>query len=463
MTNATDDPNCPIVTVWLRIGAALVLGATLLVVGPGISLRESARATIQVDFTEALVQVSPERYGTGITGYGRGSNIALNTTHRTLLTQLGVGTMRIELAYTAPGDANSRLVCGGKGCDQSIDAAAWLNAIRQAGAEPIVILPMDGRRDAAADLVDAVRIYQELSGAGIPVRRFIVGNEPDHPTNPKRLGPVEYSRRFNQIADALHQIDPDTRVGGPALTYYNKMFIDAFLAMSGRRIDFIDFHKYGQGGSDHQRDQTLLGTTVRTYRDQIADLRRRIDAALPADRARQVGIQVGEFNLDWDGDPRLLTGFNAVWIAAVLGTILQAGATAIQYGDKNGQLGLTSEIGEGGIPRNQPLPAYHGYGMFTGEGLFRAFGTDLVRTHSNTPLLYVFASANPRNIVVVNATTTPIKAEITLKGVSDAKIQSWVLGQDVHTPKRDTVTGDVRSGTAPISLPARSVTTLLID
>ncbi|HUR01719.1 MAG TPA: PA14 domain-containing protein, partial [Nonomuraea sp.] len=175
-------------------------------------------------------------------------------------------------------------------------------------------------------------------------------------------------------------------------------------------------------------------------------------------------VQIGEFNSDHKDDDghRTLTHFNTLWGAAALGQILHAGASAYQYGDKNGQLGLTSEKGEGDIPRNEPLPIYHGIGMYTGEGLFRPFGKTIVQASANNDKLHVFASDQSKNVVLVNVGADPIEAGLALTGLTAGTAAIWQSTSDAWTPHR-TGTATITGGKATVTLPAGSATTLVID
>ncbi len=436
-------------------------------------------ATVTINLMHPVASVAAYHYGTSITGYGQGEYITNSETHRGHLRRLGLGLMRIELRWTRPGDPTSRVACGGTHCAQHIPGEAWVRAIRELGAEPMVILPLNPHHSVEIDIADAVNLYEYLASRDLRVRRFIVGNEPDNSRNPRRMDAEEYSRRFNLIADALHELDPQVQVGGPATMYYNTEYLDTFLRLSGSRVDFVDFHKYGQGGEQNLSDDELLGTVIQGYRDQLADLRHRIQTLVP-DRAHQIGIQIGEYQLDWDGDPRMLTPFGAVWSAAVLGTILSEGAVAVQYGDRNGELGLTGTAELPGIVAGDPLPIYHGISMFTGAGQFRSFGQTMVRATSSTSRLYAFASVRQTNIVLVNTAAEPLRTRLRLEGREPeaTTAQRWELTEESGQPQRvedlslqptpliEARAGRTSGDTHPevtLTLPPRSVTTLVID
>ncbi|WP_026212694.1 PA14 domain-containing protein [Longispora albida] len=440
----------------LRRGLVASTLAAAGILAAGQPAAAAPSATVTVDFNQSVQAVSAASFGATITGYGNGSYITNDAVHRGHVDRLGVGTARFEVGYAVPGDPASALRCGGNYCETNIPAADWIAAIRQTGAEPLVILPLDGRHDAGIDRTDAVNIYQHLAASGTPVRQFIIGNELNNGGNPKNMSAAAYSSRFNLIADALRAVDPAVRLGGPATSYYDAAYLETVLAGSGSRMDFVDFHKYGQGGTVNHDDATLLGDRVRSYGTDIASLRAQITRLVPG---RALGIVIGEYNLDWDSDPRNLTPFNTVWSAGVLGTILRGGGTAIQYGDKNGPLGLTSENDMAGFTRNAPLPIYHGIGMFTGEGLFRPFGATMVQASADTTDLHVFASTGAKNIVLVNTSADATATTLRLNGLLAGTAEIW---QATTGAPQSAGSLTVAGGTGTLTLPGRSVTTLVL-
>ncbi|NUW32651.1 hypothetical protein HTZ77_14590 [Nonomuraea sp. SMC257] len=444
----------------LRAVLAGGLAAAALVWPAGASAEAAAAATVSVDFTKPIRTISPADIGIGITGYGEGSYITNDTRHRDNLRRLAAGRMRIELHYQQPGDHSSPIVCGGYKCDTQVSGDAWIDAIRDLGAEPVVILQVDGRQSAEVNRDDAVALYRHFAATGKPIRRFIVGNELNCACTPEKpeMSATEYSRRFNLIADALRAENPALVIGGPATAWNADDYIRTFLQGSGDRVSFVDYHDYGNG-SEQITDEALLGDVIRAYETDIEGVRATVRSVL----GRDLPIQIGEFNSDFD-DPdghRTLAHFNTLWGAAALGQILHAGASAYQYGDKNGRLGLTSTKGEGGIARSEPLPIYHGLGMYTGEGLFRPFGTTVVQASANTAKLHVFASDNAKNVVLVNVGAEPLETALTLNGLSSGTAAVWQSTSDAWTPHR-TGSATVSGGKATVTLPAGSATTLVI-
>ncbi|MET7335033.1 PA14 domain-containing protein [Nonomuraea sp. NPDC005650] len=445
----------------LRAALAGGLAAAVAIWPVAAPAEAAVAAAVSVDFTKPVRTLSAGDYGVGITGYGEGSYITNDARHREHLRNLKAGRMRIELHYQEPGNPSSPIVCGGYKCDTTITGDAWIAAIRDLGAEPVVILQVDGRQTAEVNRDDAVALYRHFAASGMPVRRFILGNELNCTCTPEKpeMSASEYSRRFNLITDALDAADSAVRVGGPATAWNDLSYIRTFLEGSRDRVDFLDYHDYGNG-TDPISDEDLLGAAIRSYETDLKEVGALAESVL----GRKIDLQIGEFNSDFD-DPdghRTLTHFNTLWGAAALGQILHAGAAAYQYGDKNGQLGLTSTKGEGGIQRSEPLPIYHGIGMFTGEGLFRPFGTTMVQATADTDQLYAFASDSAKNVVLVNVGAQPLETRLAFTGLTAGTAAIWQSTSDAWAPHR-TGTAAIAGGAATLTLPAGSATTLVID
>ncbi|MEU6861424.1 hypothetical protein AB0B28_21425 [Glycomyces sp. NPDC046736] len=434
--------------------AALLAGVAAVALAPSAN---AADTTITVDFTTPVAEIEPGDFGASITGYGGLNYIVDSDEHRAAMAAQGFTALRIELAYETPGDHASRIVCGGDWCHTDFDGDQWVDAIRSLGAEPILVLP--------AEPVDAAAIFAHFN-AQEPVTKVIVGNELDA-GDPPKMDAATYSARFNEIAADLKALAPAVEVGGPGTAYNNLAYLQTFLNGSGELVDFVDYHDYGKGPEAKSPEQLLA--EVADYETDIAEVRALIETAVPA-RADEIGIQIGEWNMDWaDASPdcaSMTTHLPTVWGAAALGTILESDAAALVYGDKNGCLGLTGEWGEGTgsdfVDQNEPLPIYHGIGMFSGEGLFRGFGSTMVETTSADPLLYVFASTGGENVVIVNTGTEAVTADLAFTGLDTGSAAIWRSTDTDRAPHSDG-TAAVTAGSTSVELPARSVTTLVID
>src|SRR5260370_40618133 len=99
--------------------------------------------------------------------------------------------------------------------------------------------------------------------------------------------------------------------------------------------------------------------------------------------------------------------------------------------------------------------------MFTGEGLFRGFGDTLVRANTTLPNVEVYASDNPKNIVVINKDPSMTQTiALSLKGVTSGTIDVWRKDGSVLFPnpplKLETLS--LLSGTLTYQLPPFFVT-----
>jgi hypothetical protein len=398
-----------------------VLGLALLI---ALEAFGQVAPSIQVDFTNVVRAVSPLTFGLDSSGYGN-PVFPNDSLEQLRLKSLNLGMMRMELKYAVSGDPNSKIECGGAGCATSVVGDNFINAIKAAGAEPVVITDMykGNQTDSVTDAVNLVTHFNVTTGN--PVHRWILGNEPDN----NSIAVSEYVAQFNAMYDAMKAVDPTILIGGPAAASFNKTYLTSFLAGCGSRVDFVDFHAYGEGSSDNLPQAQLLAQT-QNYEDNLNKLRTMIQSAAPG-RAASIGMEVGEWNMNWNGAgsvANMYTEFNTVWGALTIGHILNAGGLSMQYADKNGPLGALyqSDMSAYGAKLDDPMPVYYAHGMFTGEGLFQHFGAVQVAATTTLPLVNVWASDHEKNIVVVNADPANSQnAVFGLTGVTTGSVEVW--------------------------------------
>lgn len=462
-TGPTEPPAGPGRDRTLPFRVALGVVAALMI-GGGLALRPDGGATapgavaaeVTVDFGQAVATTPRTDFGTTISGYGNGSHVANDEAHQARLRDLGVGLLRIEMRFREPGDPASGVRCNSLGCAEDVTGEQWVAGIEAVGAEPLLVLPIDPAHPVEQDAADAVALARFFADQGVPIRYFVVGNEPDLGGNQPKTGVDDYSARFNAIADALHGASDEYQVGGPTLAGLSPDYVDPFLRASGDRLDFYDLHRYGRCGDGTEP----IGPDA--YREAIGFVQGRLEELVP-DRADEIGIQVGEYNSDCDRKQPGPLEFDAVlWTARVLGTILATDARAIQFSDKNEGLGLVGEGTGNSLANGEPQPAYHGIGMFTGEGRFRRFGETMVAAESSADEVDVFASTGEKNVVLVNAAGEGAEVDLRLTGLDgDVEAAVWRSTEGEPAPTAD---GEVAiaGGAASVTLPARSVTTLVV-
>jgi hypothetical protein len=118
-----------------------------------------------------------------------------------------------------------------------------------------------------------------------------------------------------------------------------------------------------------------------------------------------------------------------------------------------------------GYKQDTPMPLYEGIGMFTGQGLFPRFGTNVVAATSIVPGVDAFASAGPDEIVIVNTNAKKEKISVRGNAGSPRHAQVWQLHQAGKIPAAPVGKGTIAasaSGTFTVTLPPDSVITLVL-
>jgi Ca-dependent carbohydrate-binding module xylan-binding/Glycosyl hydrolases family 39 len=420
---------------------------------PGATPTPSPSTTIRVDFTSSAQGVDPAAFGMDVGGDYALRNIATDPSNSAQLRQLRLGLMRMELRYTTSGNSSSSIICGGLGCNDRVSGDEWIGSIRSSGGEPVVIVPFN-----KVDAANLVRHFNLQTNSR--VERWIVWNEPDN----QGVSANDYATNFNSICDAMKAVDPTIKVGGPAIAWYSGDYMQAFLNISGSRVDFIDYHTYGNADVTDSADMMRI-KTVR-YENDIKSIRQQLQTTL-GDRASSVSIEVGEWNIGAANDERAYNQFSTVWGASVMGHILKAGGLGIVFSDKNGGQGALYDRDDPthGGHVDDPMPIYHGLGMFTGEGLFRAFGTSLATVVTPFDDIEVYASRGAMNIVVINkSSTTKTTTNVSLNGADGGIADAWLKDSSSSSvaPPIRVEQLNVTSGHFVYSFPPYSVTTFVL-
>lgn len=401
---------------------------------------------------------------------------------------LHVSQIRLNFMYSRPADPMSPIVCAAQGChgyEGDAPADPYVDAVRAAGAEPLAVMILS-TEDLSLARTNAARMvshFNSLAPAEKRIGRWVVDNEPDLPGHggvgpmdrPAMSGP-EYSTYYNAVAEAAKTADPSILLGGPAAYTLDLPFISSFFAGSASQIDFVEHHKYADYQGQKSAAQVMAETVQ--YGDEIRMLRELLRQHVGA-RADRIPIELGEWNIDADppiGDPRLNGSFASAWGASVLIHVLKAGGQALAFAIKDGaaeleisgDLGLLSDGGNSktGLLNDDPMPLYHGIGMFTGEGLFRGIGSRIVSATSDVPHVEVLATGDQESLVVVNKQDAqPYAVDLELPGLSGRSIEVW-LKDGTQTPRAQPVlmkTVILEEPRLSIVLPPYSVATLVVS
>lgn len=461
----------------------------------------AASANITVDFTRPLVNLDPYAFSSTISTYStNGSGIIDSAKQRTGLGNLlgnGQYPALDHMLYRIPIRYNGGNPVSSAGGHPGGSGSDWVNNINAFGGTPMIVIGgQNGDNDFTTD--DAAKLVNYFNGpdcktstqAGWPasgtpwtcggpkVNYWVIGNEP----NNGGMDIGTYCNLFNSTYDAMKKIRPDISgqrqifIDGPAWADYDQGTIQSFLNCAGSRVDIVDFHNYGMGGSALDTATALSQTG--NWETEVAQVRQMINASV-ASRSSQIGIQVGEYNWSWrtgdgwngyNGDDRFYQAINTVWGASVAGHIAKAGGHGNQYSDQNGGLGITfqepADAQHYGRAVNDPMPIYYGLEMFTGGKLFRHFGSEMVNAGTGLANVEVFASSNPSNIVLINKDASAAQSAVVgLTGVTSGTYDVWQTNKDAPFAEPTAKGTGLAFGnsTIPVSLPPYSVTTIIVN
>lgn len=192
---------------------------------------------------------------------------------------------------------------------------------------PIAML-YDTPEDSAAEIA-------YIEKRGYPIAYVEMGEEPDgHYTNPE-----DDAALYIQWAEALHQIDPKLKLGGPVFTGENSD-IETWPNAAGqsswtaRFIDYLKSHGHLQDlaffsyehypldpcsieWSDLYREDALVSSMVRIWHQD----------GVPVD----VPQFITESNISWQAGEEFPDIFGALWLADYVGAYLTSGGKAVYY------------------------------------------------------------------------------------------------------------------------------------
>ncbi len=437
-------------------------------------------ATVTVDFNTVQKTLSPVTFSMDASGYGH-LHLPDDPAMQAELALLDVAMMRMNLGYKIAGDPNSGIVCLASGATQTITGDQWIAGIVGAGALPQVRVQMNPANSQTTWVNDAKSLvtHFNLTPGNTRVDRWVIYNEPDG----NGMSVATYSAGFIAMYNGMKSIDPTIKIGGPATASYNSSptgYIKTFLQNmknAGITPDFVDFHSYGTG-SNVITDAALLAGTTQKYVTDPADLRAYLVSLWGSTVGNQIPIEIGEWNLSWTSDARQLRHYGSVWAARALSHMVESGVVERFYADKNGNcMGVVCDVvnptfsdpNHGGTATytanvDDPMPAYHGIGMFTGEGLFPGFGSNVVTATetSSTGLIHAAASNNPRNIVVINSSPSDTTSTtFNLTGVTNASVAVWQKNSGSQSVV-NLGTTSASGGTFAYSLAPYTVTTFVV-
>lgn len=419
------------------------------------------------DQNSSITNLAAKPFSSTISTYAEtGQSIITSSKQRTMLANLGAGYYRVPLQW------NGGNIVSSAGGHPSGSGDAWIDNIKAIGAQPQIVIGGSADNNfVPSDAANLVRHFNAPTTGRINrVDVWVIGNEP----NNGGMSMADYCNLFINTVNAMKAVDPTIKVAGPAWSYYDGGQLRQFLQCAGNLVDIIDYHHYAMGVTWLSTAQALQETA--NWENEVLQLRAAINELVPT-RKSQIEIQVGEFNWSWrtgdgyngwQGDDRFYQAINTVWSASVAGHIVKAGGRGHQYADQNGALGITFEKNDAalnyGRQLNDPMPIYFGLQMFSGGNLFRGFGTLPVVATTSLPNVEIFASANYKNIVMINKSPdTAQTASLSLMGYDGGTVDIWQTNKDLpfDAPAKKATLNPVTTG-LEFGLPPYSVTTFVL-
>jgi hypothetical protein len=169
------------------------------------------------------------------------------------------------------------------------------------------------------DAVEAIRLTKKL---GIRVDVWTIGNEPDlydRKRGDASWTPEKYCKVFRGYAKKMKGVDPDIKLGGPAVSQPKDGWIRKFIYECGDIVDVLIWHWYPTSGNLADflavETATLAYRMIDRYKEWLVD-----PEMNPKGYNRPIKTAITEWALHWDTPKfRHLTDMTAVlWSAQVL-------------------------------------------------------------------------------------------------------------------------------------------------
>jgi hypothetical protein len=331
---------------------------------------------------------------------------------------------------------------------------------RKIGAEPrIVVRLKGGTPEKAAELVKYANVTM-----GYGVKYWGIGNEPDlyEANGLTGYSVAQYDTDWRSFAVAMRAIDPKIKLIGPDISQFvgntngssylqaRTDWLSSFLTANGDLVDIVSVHRYAFPAS------TTSGPP------SIADLRansQEWDSIIPALKSvvrtqlgRDLPVAVTEVNSSWAdnqaGEATMDSHYNAIWFGDVLGRLIS------QKVDIVTQFALAGDWGILGLADVHPI--YYDYLMY------QRFGSELLRSASDDPLLSVYAAKRADGtltVMIVNLDSTAATKPLTVIGGTTAdSAETWLFDAS-HNAEQVAETPLAPGGN--VTLPPESITLLV--
>jgi hypothetical protein len=198
----------------------------------------------------------------------------------------------------------------------------WINSL---GSEAMVTVNVGSGTPAVA--AEWVKWANQKQGYG--VHYWEVGNELNGdwelgyrlPDGSSMNGTI-YTQRFVEYAKAMHAVDPDIHLGGPACSDLALSFVEELIRDGGDAVDFVSIHAYPVGVNTRQSADKFAA--IIDLRDAIQRVNGWISKYQP-ERADKIEIGISEWNIKVNEDRDTADLISALWSALWIGTLFEEG------------------------------------------------------------------------------------------------------------------------------------------
>ena len=198
----------------------------------------------------------------------------------------------------------------------------WINSL---GTEAMVTVNVGSGTPAVA--AEWVKWANQTQRYG--VRYWEIGNELNGdwelghrlPDGSSMDGTI-YTQRFVEFAKAMHAIDPDILLGGPACSDLALSFVEELLRDGGDAVDFVSIHAYPVGVNTRQSADKFAA--ILELRKAIHRVRGWISKYQP-ERTDEIEIGISEWNIKVNEDRDTAELISALWSAIWIGVMFEEG------------------------------------------------------------------------------------------------------------------------------------------
>jgi hypothetical protein len=235
------------------------------------------------------------------------------------------------------------------------------------------------------DAAEAIRLVKKL---GIRVDVWTIGNEPDlydRKRGDASWTPEKYCNVFREYAEKMKEVDPDIKLGGPAVSQPKDGWIRKFIHECGDIVDVLIWHWYPTGGNldDAIAVETafMAYETIDNYKEWLKD-----PVMNPKGYNRPIKTAITEWALHWDTPKfRHLTDMTAVlWSAQALAIFAENEIDYEHYFCLNwlGGHAIFNQL-------NRPRLMYYLFVLFAGH-----WGKEVIAVRSSDVEVRVWATKN---------------------------------------------------------------------